>query len=213
MFASAELGHKIDKETFEREAPKLREALLEVQYALKSAARFPVIVLVNGVDGAGKRIKLHRLLDQRNQPVDPEAEVHRIAVQVDLQVSIEPEHQRAPNASIIAFTSATSCPPHSSSTVTPLGSRAVSSAGFSDGRTDGWVEAGAWAGRHCSATGDAHYERSRHGSADYRTVHRARKKHLLPSGITPACRGSETFTVPRRMTGLRSPAAGLSGLD
>jgi AMP-polyphosphate phosphotransferase len=54
MFASAELGHKIDKETFEREAPKLREALLDVQYELKSAARFPVIVLVNGVDGAGK---------------------------------------------------------------------------------------------------------------------------------------------------------------
>src|SRR5215472_4552783 len=110
---------------------------------------------MKGVDGAGKRIKLHRLLDQGNQPIDPEAEIHRVAVQVDLQVSVEPEHQRAPNASIIALTSATSCPPHWSSTVTPFGSRAVSSAGVSGGRGDGRVEAGAWAGRHFSATGDS----------------------------------------------------------
>lgn len=61
--------------------------------------------------------------------IDPEAEIHGIAVKVDLHVGAESEHQRAPKASIIVFTSATSCPPHSSSTVTPLGSRAFSNAG------------------------------------------------------------------------------------
>ena len=30
MFESAELGHKVDKETFKREVPKLRAELLDV---------------------------------------------------------------------------------------------------------------------------------------------------------------------------------------
>ena len=54
MFESAELGHAIDEETFDREAPVLREALLEAQYELKQQGRFPVIILINGVEGAGK---------------------------------------------------------------------------------------------------------------------------------------------------------------
>ena len=54
MFEAAELGHKIDKKTYDKEAPKLREALLEAQYALKEKPDFPVIILVSGVDGAGK---------------------------------------------------------------------------------------------------------------------------------------------------------------
>ncbi|MBB1520679.1 polyphosphate:AMP phosphotransferase [Aquipseudomonas guryensis] len=54
MFESAELGHAIDEETFDREAPALREALLEAQYELKQQGRFPVIILINGVEGAGK---------------------------------------------------------------------------------------------------------------------------------------------------------------
>lgn len=32
MFESAELGHTIDKETFKKEVPKLRAALLDVRY-------------------------------------------------------------------------------------------------------------------------------------------------------------------------------------
>ena len=31
MFESAELGHTIDQETYDREVPKLREELLELQ--------------------------------------------------------------------------------------------------------------------------------------------------------------------------------------
>lgn len=54
MFESAEIGHSIDKATFDAEEPILREALLEAQYELLQQARFPVIVLINGVEGAGK---------------------------------------------------------------------------------------------------------------------------------------------------------------
>ncbi|KPA89034.1 polyphosphate:AMP phosphotransferase [Pseudomonas asplenii] len=54
MFESAEIGHAIDKETFEAEGPALREALLEAQFELQQQKRFPVIVLINGIEGAGK---------------------------------------------------------------------------------------------------------------------------------------------------------------
>jgi polyphosphate:AMP phosphotransferase len=54
MFESAEIGHAIDKDTYDARLPALREALLEAQYELKEQARFPVIVLINGVEGAGK---------------------------------------------------------------------------------------------------------------------------------------------------------------
>ncbi|WP_371365798.1 polyphosphate:AMP phosphotransferase [Pseudomonas sp. QL9] len=54
MFESAEIGHSIDKETYDKEVAELREALLEAQYELKQQARFPVIVLINGIEGAGK---------------------------------------------------------------------------------------------------------------------------------------------------------------
>ncbi|MGE8498705.1 MAG: polyphosphate:AMP phosphotransferase [Pseudomonas sp.] len=54
MLESAEIGHRIDKATFAAEEPALREALLEAQYELKAQGRFPVIILINGVEGAGK---------------------------------------------------------------------------------------------------------------------------------------------------------------
>jgi polyphosphate kinase 2 (PPK2 family) len=54
MFESAELGHSIDKETYRNEVPALREALLDSQLALLQSAKFPVIILISGVDGAGK---------------------------------------------------------------------------------------------------------------------------------------------------------------
>ncbi|MBK7674472.1 MAG: polyphosphate:AMP phosphotransferase [Candidatus Accumulibacter sp.] len=54
MFESAELGHKIDKETFRVEEPKLRTALLEAQEQLRENGSFPVIILISGVDGSGK---------------------------------------------------------------------------------------------------------------------------------------------------------------
>ena len=54
MFESAEIGHKLGKKEYAREVPKLREALLAAQYRLLENAKFPVIILVNGVNGAGK---------------------------------------------------------------------------------------------------------------------------------------------------------------
>ncbi|MCC7411811.1 MAG: polyphosphate:AMP phosphotransferase [Gammaproteobacteria bacterium] len=53
MFETAELGRKVDKKTFAAEEPKLHTALLEVQRTLREAT-FPVIVIVSGVEGAGK---------------------------------------------------------------------------------------------------------------------------------------------------------------
>lgn len=54
MFESAELGHSVDKETYDKEVPALREALLDAQYDLLKASKFPLIILIGGVEGAGK---------------------------------------------------------------------------------------------------------------------------------------------------------------
>jgi len=54
MFESAEIGHSIPDREYDREEPKLREALLKVQYELLENKSFPVIIIIGGVDGAGK---------------------------------------------------------------------------------------------------------------------------------------------------------------
>jgi len=54
LFESAEIGHKLGKAVFKREEPKLRQRLLALQYELLEKGGFPVVILVNGVDGAGK---------------------------------------------------------------------------------------------------------------------------------------------------------------
>ncbi|MCM2329245.1 MAG: polyphosphate:AMP phosphotransferase [Lysobacter sp.] len=54
MFESAEIGHKLSKSEYKREEPKLRQELLRAQYDLLDNGKFPVVILVNGVDGAGK---------------------------------------------------------------------------------------------------------------------------------------------------------------
>src|SRR3982751_3036490 len=69
MFESAELGHSIDKERYAAEEPALREALLNAQYDLLQKKEFPVIILVAGVDGAGKGETvnlLHEWMDPRH---------------------------------------------------------------------------------------------------------------------------------------------------
>lgn len=67
MFESAELGHKIDKATYDAEVPKLREALLEAQMDLAKLAKFPVVILIGGVDGAGRGETVNLL----NEWMDP----------------------------------------------------------------------------------------------------------------------------------------------
>jgi hypothetical protein len=53
MFESAELGHKLSKGEFRRIEPRLRADLLDAQFALHKHGKFPVIVLISGVRGAG----------------------------------------------------------------------------------------------------------------------------------------------------------------
>ena len=67
MFEAAELGHRVDKETYEREEPALREALLAAQYALKERPEFSVVVIIAGFDAAGKSETVHQL----NEWMDP----------------------------------------------------------------------------------------------------------------------------------------------
>ncbi|GAB2945128.1 polyphosphate:AMP phosphotransferase [Aquaspirillum soli] len=67
MFESAELGHKIDKARYQEEMPELRQALLDAQYELREKGDFPLIILINGFDGAGRGETLHQL----NEWMDP----------------------------------------------------------------------------------------------------------------------------------------------
>src|SRR5262249_17986044 len=83
MFESAEVGNVIDKETYNEEEPKLRAALLQAQKELADA-NFSVLILVGGVETAGKSETVNLLmewLDARGiqthalgEPSDEEAE-------------------------------------------------------------------------------------------------------------------------------------------
>jgi polyphosphate kinase 2 (PPK2 family) len=57
----------VTRPQFERAEPALREALLDAQFDVFQAARFPVIVLVEGFDGAGKGETINLL----NEWMDP----------------------------------------------------------------------------------------------------------------------------------------------
>jgi polyphosphate:AMP phosphotransferase len=62
MFEIAELGSAVDKQRYAEEAPKLRTQLLEAQRRL-AGADFSVVVLVGGVEGAGKPETVNLLLE------------------------------------------------------------------------------------------------------------------------------------------------------
>jgi len=67
MFESAELGHTLGKADYDREVGPLREALLDAQYDLAAKGAFPVVILIAGVDGAGKSATVNTL----NEWMDP----------------------------------------------------------------------------------------------------------------------------------------------
>jgi len=67
MFESAELDHRVAKPVYRREEPKLRERLLNAQYDLKENGSFPVLILIAGVEGAGKGETVNLL----NEWMDP----------------------------------------------------------------------------------------------------------------------------------------------
>jgi polyphosphate:AMP phosphotransferase len=67
MFETAELGHKLSKDEYDARVPKLRMSLLDAQSDLKEA-RFSTLILIGGLDGAGKGETvnlLHEWMDPR----------------------------------------------------------------------------------------------------------------------------------------------------
>jgi polyphosphate:AMP phosphotransferase len=67
MFEAAELGHKLSKSQYKRIEPKLRADLLDAQFDLSKNGKFPVVVLISGVRGAGKGETVNLL----NEWMDP----------------------------------------------------------------------------------------------------------------------------------------------
>src|ERR1051326_9197433 len=68
MFGTGELGRKVSKAEYEKREPSVRLGLLQAQDQLKEGT-FPVIVLIGGVEGAGKGEtvnKLHEWMDPRH---------------------------------------------------------------------------------------------------------------------------------------------------
>ena len=61
MFEAAEVGHEVDKATYKTQAAALRMRLLDVQRAL-AGSQHAVMVLVGGVEGAGKSETVNLLL-------------------------------------------------------------------------------------------------------------------------------------------------------
>ncbi|MBV8659920.1 MAG: polyphosphate:AMP phosphotransferase [Burkholderiales bacterium] len=85
MFETAELGHTIDKASYKAALPALREALLEAQFELHEHPNRAVIVLVNGVDGAGKGETVNLI----NEWMDPRLiDTHAF----DFSYGLEAEH-------------------------------------------------------------------------------------------------------------------------
>lgn len=67
MFESAEIGHKTTKSDYDEAVPALRAELLDSQFELLERKGFSVVVLINGIDGAGKGETVNLL----NEWMDP----------------------------------------------------------------------------------------------------------------------------------------------
>ena len=67
MFESAEIGHQLDKATYKAALPGLREQLLECQLELLERGDTAVVVVIAGVEGAGKGETVNLL----NEWMDP----------------------------------------------------------------------------------------------------------------------------------------------
>jgi AMP-polyphosphate phosphotransferase len=89
MFEAAELGRTVPKETYKAQVPILRTELLAIQRTLTDA-RFPVIVVFAGVDGAGKGETVNLL----NEWMDPRYIVTRAYEEPSVEESERPEYWR-----------------------------------------------------------------------------------------------------------------------
>ncbi|HSM13929.1 MAG TPA: polyphosphate:AMP phosphotransferase [Thermoanaerobaculia bacterium] len=69
MFEDAELDHRLDPEEWQEQEARLRTALLDAQYDLSQQKRFATLVVIGGVEGAGKGETvnlLHEWMDPRH---------------------------------------------------------------------------------------------------------------------------------------------------
>ena len=66
MFETLEVGKRIKNSDFDRLQLPLRQQLLSAQFELKERD-YPVIIVIAGLDGAGKGSLVHRL----NEWMDP----------------------------------------------------------------------------------------------------------------------------------------------
>ena len=89
MFEAAELGRTIPKDAYKARVPILRSELLDVQLELIHA-RFPVIIVFAGVDGAGKGETVNLL----NTWMDPRWIVTRAYAQPSEEERERPEYWR-----------------------------------------------------------------------------------------------------------------------
>jgi polyphosphate:AMP phosphotransferase len=67
MFAEAEADPTLDHDAFRRQEPRLRTALVKAQYARLQAAERALLIVVAGIDGAGKGATINLL----NEWMDP----------------------------------------------------------------------------------------------------------------------------------------------
>jgi len=87
VFESAEIGHKIDDATYKKEVPGLRKDLLDAQYELLESRKFPVVILIAGVDCAGKGETVNLL----NEWMDPRhIETHALRNLTDEEQELPP---------------------------------------------------------------------------------------------------------------------------
>ena len=94
MFEAAEVGHRTSKEEYRKREPELRHALLQAQYRLLEKGNFPVIIIVAGVDGAGKGETVNLL----NEWLDPRhIHTHAFGTPSDEEAQ-RPVHNRSSGA-------------------------------------------------------------------------------------------------------------------
>lgn len=63
MLASAEIGHKISKQAYARKEPALRNALLNAQFDLSQTRCGPVLIILSGVQAAGRGETANKLTE------------------------------------------------------------------------------------------------------------------------------------------------------
>ena len=90
MFESAELKHKLSDEEYDKEVPALREALLDAQFDLLEKKERSLLVIVGGVEGAGKGDTINLL----SSWLDPRyLDIHALAARSD-EERARPEYYR-----------------------------------------------------------------------------------------------------------------------